>query len=210
MRYPSDTVIRMFYKEGLPSISNGKMLELGCGSGNHLMLFASYGWHVTGLDYNPESLKMSAHNLGLMGNKATLIEHDLNISLPSFEAVYDVLLAPSSLYYVSREAATQRLKEINSHLKTGALVYLRMRLPDDHRFGRGAFAGRSAWILNTDYTGEFGLLNVFWTEHELIDVLDETLGIPADSLTILRMTYENVQGSMITRNSDIVMWGRKS
>jgi len=209
MRFPSDTVIRMFYKEGLADQSHGKVLELGCGAGNHLMMFAAYGWHVTGIDYSAKSLAMAQHNIQISGYQGVLLEHDLNHPLPTLNNQFDVLLAPSSLYYVSREHTFDRLTEANRHLKSGALVYLRMRLPDDHRYGRGSLVGQSSWKLDIGYTGEGGLLNVFWTEHELIDLLGETLGMPADALTILKMTYENRQDSLTIRNSDIVLWGRK-
>lgn len=209
MRFPSDTVIRMFYKEGLAGQSHGKVLELGCGAGNHLMMFAAYGWQVTGLDYSAKSLAMAQHNLQTSGYQGLLLEHDLNHPLPAMEDQFDVLLAPSSLYYVSREQTYKRLAEVNHHLQSGALVYFRMRLPDDHRYGRGRAAGHGAWHLDIDYTGEGGLLNVFWTEHELIELLHVTLGIPAHALTILKMTYENRQDGLTIRNSDIVLWGRK-
>jgi len=209
MRFPSDTVIRMFYKEGLADQSHGKVLELGCGAGNHLMMFAAYGWQVTGLDYSAKSLAMAQHNLHTSGYQGLLLEHDLNHPLPAMEDQFDVLLAPSSLYYVSREQTYKRLTEVNDHLQSGALVYFRMRLPDDHRYGRGRAAGHGAWHLEVDYTGEGGLLNVFWTEHELIELLHVTLGIPAHALTILKMTYENRQDGLTIRNSDIVLWGRK-
>ena len=153
---------------------------------------------------------MARHNFDVTGSDGKLLLHDLNQPLPALEDNYDVLLAPSSLYYVSREDAANRLKEVNRYLRPGALVYLRMRLPDDHRYGRGAYAGKSAWILDCGYTGEAGLLNVFWSEFELINLLGDTFGIPANDLTILKLTYENRQGSMLVRNSDIVLWGRKA
>ncbi len=64
-----------------------------------------------------------------------------------------------------------------------------------------------AWRLDCEYTGERGALNVFWHEHELLELLVQTLGIKSDSLTRLRVAYENMQNGRLIRNSDIVLWG---
>jgi SAM-dependent methyltransferase len=209
LRYPSETVIRMFYKENLDKLINGNVLELGCGTANHLMHFAAYGWNFTGLDYSFESLAMAKHNLESSGYEGQLVLHDLIYPLPFFENQFDVLLAPSSLYYLSRETSVSRLKEASLNLKIDGLVFLQMRLPDDHRYARGYLAGNASWTLNCEYTGEAGLLNVFWTEYELIELMKDIFHIPFSKLTVLRQTYENRQGSMTVRNSDIVLWGRK-
>jgi SAM-dependent methyltransferase len=209
MRYPSEAVIRMFYKEGLDKVDSGKILELGCGTANHLMHFAEYGWDVTGVDFDADSLAKAKYNLELNGKYGQLYLHDLCNPLPQFTEQFDVLLAPSSLYYVPREAAISRLKEANQYIKIGGLIFLHMRLPDDHRYARGKSAGASAWTLDCEYTGEAGLLNVFFTEYELIVLMNEIFSISVDNLTILKLSYENLQGSMIIRNSDIIIWGRK-
>jgi ubiquinone/menaquinone biosynthesis C-methylase UbiE len=82
LRYPSETVIRMFYKENLDKITNGNVLELGCGTANHLMNFEAYGWTLTGLDYSSESLAMAKHNLDSCGHAGKLVLHDLINPLP--------------------------------------------------------------------------------------------------------------------------------
>ncbi len=58
------------------------------------------------------------------------------------------------------------------------------------------------------YTGEKGALNVFWQEHELLELLRDTLGLPPERQAILRVDYDNVQDGRLIRNSDIVLWGR--
>ena len=84
-----------------------------------------------------------------------------------------------------------------------------MRLADDHRFGRGEKIDESSWRLKIDYTNEFGLLNLFWSEYELVDLFVNTFSIPANNLNITRTSYETIVNSMIIRNSDIEIWGRK-
>lgn len=208
MRYPDEYLIRMFYKENLAGRA-GRVLELGCGSANNLMHFAAYGWSVTGVDFDRTCVADGKHNLATLGLAGELIQHDLNAGLPSLRGAFDALLAPSMLYYLTREAACNCLRQARDLLNPGAAVYLRMRLPDDHRVGRGTPEGVAGeWRLDCEYTGEGGALNVFWHEHELLTMLDQTLGLKPDRLTRLRVAYENIQSGRLVRNSDIVLWGQ--
>lgn len=207
MRYPDEYLIRMFYKESLCNLS-GKVLELGCGNASNLMHFAAYGWDITGVDFDSSSIADGQHNLRVCDFSGSLIEHDLNNELPLLNGPFQVFLAPSSLYYLKRESVEVLMRQVADILAPGALVYLRMRLPDDHRYGRGKLEGRNTYRLSCEHTGECGALNVFWHEYELPDLLENTLGIKADQMTILRTAYENLQNGIVVRNSDIVIWGR--
>lgn len=207
MRYPDEYLIRFFYKEGLHR-QPGRALELGSGSANNLMHFAAYGWEAIGIDYDPQCVADGRHNLTASGLAGELIQHDLDTGLPPLAGPFHALLAPSTLYYIRRESAWACMRQAAALLAPGAALYLRMRLPDDYRAGRGVPEGEGGWRLDTDYTGEQGALNVFWHEHELLDLLRETLGLTPERLTLLRVAYDNVQGGRLIRNSDIVIWGR--
>jgi hypothetical protein len=141
-------------------------------------------------------------------SRGGLIQHDLNEGLPLLSAPFHALLVPSSLYYLRRDAARTCLLQARELLVPAAPFYLRMRLPDDHRYGRGQLEGDNAWRLSCDYTGEAGALNVFWHQHEIVELLEETLGVSRARLTVLRVAYENVQGGNLIRNSDAVFLGR--
>src|SRR5579862_3757359 len=101
VRFPDDMLFRMFFKEQLQR-TPGRVLEFGCASGNNLMLFAAFGWDVTGIDVNSTSIANARYNLEGAG---TLIECDLASELPSLECdAYDVVLMPSMNYYLPRSA----------------------------------------------------------------------------------------------------------
>ncbi len=207
MRYPDEYLIRFFYKEGLHRQS-GRLLELGCGSANNLMHFSYYGWDAVGVDYDAVCIADARHNLSISNLAGEVIQHDLNKGLPPLSGPFNALLAPSTLYYLEREAARDSLRQAAKLLAPGAAFYLRMRLPDDHRAGRGVLEGPGSWRLDMAYTGEKGALNVFYQEHELLELLRDTLNLSSERLTILRVAYENVQDGHLIRNSDIVLWGR--
>jgi SAM-dependent methyltransferase len=207
LRYPDEYVIRMFFKEGLAK-KPGRILELGCGSANNLMLFGSHGWDVTGIDVDANILADARHNLTSTGIAGALLEHDLGLGLPKLQGSYEALLVPSVLYYIERDRAKECMRQASRLLSPNAIIYLRMRLPDDHRVGRGREVGVRSWRLDCDYTGERGALNVFGDEYELVEMLKQTFSVDVSALTRLRVSFENPQNGVVVRNSDIVIWGR--
>lgn len=46
-------------------VHQGTVLEIGCGSATYLNLLKSYGWHVQGLDLNPQASEAAKTNFGI-------------------------------------------------------------------------------------------------------------------------------------------------
>jgi SAM-dependent methyltransferase len=204
VRFPDDMLVRMFFKEQLPR-TPGQVLEFGCASANNLMLFAAFGWEITGVDLSGSSIEDARYNLE--GN-GTLIQCDLSQNLPTFaQSSYDVVMIPSVNYYLPRDAFIRILGECRRLLRPGGLFYIRSRLPEDWRWGRGTPEGPSAFRLDCRETGEFGLLNVFYTADELWGLIVQHLG-ELRPVQRLHATYDNPQGGVVVRNVDIVFWGR--
>jgi hypothetical protein len=112
------------------------------------------------------------------------------------------------MYYIPRAAFEKCLREVLAALQPRAEFYLRMRLRDDYRYARGRESEPHGFILNTSETGEAGLLNVFYGEHELTNLIEDMWGILPQSLTILHCCFDNLQaGRLVKHNSDIVIWG---
>jgi SAM-dependent methyltransferase len=204
MRYPDDYVVRMFFKEGLHR-RPGRVLELGCGSGNNLLLFQGFGWSVTGVDISAHSLEDARHNLGSDG--VELIEADLSELLPPLAGQFDCIILPSVNYYIPRQSFTSLLPGLWQKLRPAGVFYLRSRLPDDWRFGRGEAVERNGFVLSCTETGEQGLLNVFYSVDELRSLVTAAPS-SLDLTQCLRVYYENPQQGVTIANSEVVMWGR--
>lgn len=204
LRYPDDYVIRMFFKEQLFR-QPGRVLELGCGSGNNLLLFQEFGWSVTGIDISTDALDDARHNLG---EGARLIQADLSSSFPDVAGEFDCVLLPSVNYYIPRQAFTQLLTALQSKIQPGAYFYIRSRLPDDWRFGKGVEVERNGFRLTCAETGERGLLNVFYSSEELCDLITTRIG-ELSARKCLRVRFDNPQGGAIINNSEVVIWGRR-
>jgi SAM-dependent methyltransferase len=204
LRFPDDYVVKMFFKEGLHRLP-GRVLELGCGSGNNLTLFSAFRWDVVGVDNDAGSLADAKYNLEGVG---VLIECDLSSQFPSFEPnAFDAVLLPSVNYYIPRVSFVRVLASCRRAIRPGGMFYIRSRLPEDWRWGRGEPEGSGAFRLTCRETGEYGLLNVFYSPDDLWSAISQHLGRLNQAQT-LRVTCDNPQAGVVVRNADVVIWGR--
>lgn len=202
LKFPDEFVVRHFFKRGLAG-RRGRVLELGCGTGNNLALYAAFGWTVTGVDYDSGALDDARWNLG---EDASLIQADLATSLPKLEGGLDALIIPNLLCYLTRTRAAAVLSGLKPLLAPACEVFVRTRLVDDYRYGRGRMEEPDGFRLATPETGEAGLFNRFYTQAGLVELLTETLRLTERAELAVR--FDNLQaGVRVTGNSDLVVWG---
>lgn len=203
LKYPDEFIARHFFKRGLHQ-KTGRVVELGGGTGNNLSLYAAYGWNLTNVDYSAAALADCRWNLG---EAVTLIEADLSKGLPDLDdEAIDVLLIPNLLCYLTNTQANAVLTAARTRLAPGAEVFVRTRLIDDYRCGKGVEEEPNGWRLATPETGEAGLFNLFYTEESLVRRLVDELGLV--ETTALKVSFDNIQnGVRVAPNSDLVVWG---
>jgi SAM-dependent methyltransferase len=204
LRFPDIYVVRMFFKEGLQS-QRGRVLELGCGNGNNLLLFAEFGWDVTGVDLSSGALADARHNLEGAG---TFIECDLTRDFPiPPAALFDAILLPNVVYYLPRQDFVRILRECGQRLRPGGIMFLSTRVKEDWRWGRGREEELSGFRLECRETGEFGLLNVFYAADEVSELIRTHFG-ELQQTQRLSVIYDNPEGGIVVRNAEVVIWGR--
>lgn len=209
LRYPDEYVVKFFFKCGLDT-TPGHVVEPGSGNGNNLALFSAYGWNVTGIDVLQSATDDAVANFA-DADGARFLTRDLNEGLPAdYSGTIDCLSLANVINYLERSNLDRLLDEFAGWLAPDAWVFLRTRTPKDYRFARGREVGRHAFVLDTAETGEAGLLNVFYEQHELVDHLVGRLGVSPETLVCLQVDAQNPQGGRIVSNSDLVMWGRRS
>ncbi len=202
LKYPDEFVVRHFFKRGLHQRA-GKVLELGSGTGNNLSLYQHFGWRLAGVDYDDAAIADARFNLG---EGCEFHQADLSRGLPALNPWYDVLIIPNLLCYLTLAQARDVLTGLRPKLSAGAEVFVRTRLVDDYRYGRGEEEEPDGYRLATPETGEAGLFNRFYTPAGLVELLTETLGLT--DRTELACRFDNVQaGRRVPGNSDLVVWG---
>ena len=98
------------------------------------------------------------------------------------------------------------LTAARKRLAPGAEVFVRTRLVDDYRCGKGVEQEPNGWRLDTPETGEAGLFNLFYTADGLVQRLVQELGLVEP--TALKVSFDNIQnGVRVAPNSDLVVWG---
>ena len=203
LKYPDEFVVRHFFKRGL-SERSGRVLELGSGTGNNLSLYLNWGWDCVGVDYDDQAVADARFNLG---DGPTLHQADLSKGLPDIQGPFDALIIPNLLCYLTAPQAETLLNGLRCHLSPGCDVFVRTRLTDDYRYGRGTEEEPDGFRLATPETGEEGLFNLFYTPAGLVGLLSRTLALT--ELTELAIRFDNVQaGRRVPGNSDLVVWGR--
>ena len=202
LKYPDEFVVRHLFKRDL-SERTGRVLELGSGTGNNLALYLAWDWACTGVDYDAGALADARFNLG---DGPTLIQADLSKGPPALEGPFDALIIPNLLCYLTAAEADALLIGLRPYLVPGCEVFVRTRMIDDYRHGRGTEEEPHGYRLATPETGEAGLFNLFYTPDALVERLVRTLGL-ADP-TVLTCRFDNVQaGQPIPNNSDVIVWG---
>lgn len=213
LKYPDPYVTRFFFKRGLDK-NPGYVLELGCGYGNNLMLFAEYRWGLTGIDIDSKRIEIASRNLDVVApnHSADLRVQDLSNGLGKTHIVgiakFTAVLMANMLNYLDREEIERLFGQVREHMMPGAHFMLRTRGVADYRFGRGRRIAPNGFRLDTAETGEANDICYFYQEHELADMCRYDLGIDPDTMRVMTVNFQNEQGEIITSNQDIVVWGR--
>jgi SAM-dependent methyltransferase len=142
----------------------GKVLDVGCGAGEHTILLTRLGYNALGIDYSPNAVDQARENAAAKGVDARFDVGDA-MNLPDVPA-YDTII-DSALFHIFDD--TDRPKYVSSlhaACRPGALVHV-LALSDAGRgFGpevseaviRGAFG--DGWVLEaldiTTYRGVVG------------------------------------------------------
>lgn len=210
-KYPDPEVMRFFFKEKLFT-QHGKVLELGCGSANNLLLFGHYSWIVAGIEADPAIADAGSRNLDTCGIDGFVRRSTLpDIPRAIIEcAPYQVLLMPGVMYYMSRSSMTFTFERVAPLLDTGAWIFITMRGMGDYRYHRGQEVGRNEFVLATPETGEAGLINTFYHEWEIMELLAGYFDFYRDDAWVLHQHFENKLNDHHMLNHDITIWGRRA
>lgn len=106
----------------LPSGDDKTLLDLACGTGRHATEFASLGYSVTGVDYNPTLVERARMNATERGVDARFLERDirrLELGDERFGAV--TCLFDSIGYLLANEAIVQAFASAREHLAPGGV-----------------------------------------------------------------------------------------
>lgn len=100
------------------------ILDLGCGTGRHVLALARAGFAVTGIDSAPNALSTTRDRLEAAGLTAELYEQDIFASLPFPDATFDGVFSTQVIHHARLAAIRALVGEIERVLKPGGLLFV--------------------------------------------------------------------------------------
>lgn len=102
-----------------------QVLDLGCGSGRHLIALAAKGFYVTGVDHSEVAVELAREWLKTQNLDGEVYLADLHQQVATYERdSFQAIIAVNSLQYVNSETFLKTVKELNRLLATGGFVFL--------------------------------------------------------------------------------------
>lgn len=143
----------------------GKVFDLGCGNGRHVIFFAEQGFDVHGMDISAEAVKIAKAWLDKKGLKADLKTGDIEKKLPFEDGSFDLVVISEALDHILFSKAKEVMKEIKRICASNAYIYLTLRSTEDCEFGRGEEVERNTFVLKEGY--EKGLIQHYFDSGQI-------------------------------------------
>ena len=147
-----------------------KILDLGCGSGRHLVYFAKLGYDVCGIDVSPEAIKLSQEWLADEGLKAELHCEDMQ-HLPWPDNFFDAVVSVQVIEHNHLEHIRKIIKEVHRVIHPAGYFFaiVKKYLPKKE-WKKGKFAKLDRHLYAPTEGTEKGIVHYFFAADELKDV----------------------------------------
>ncbi len=101
-----------------------KILDLGCGSGRHVVFFAKNGFEVWGIDYSKIGIRRTKEKLKAIKANAHLRVGDVFRKLPYPNNFFDVIICVQVINHNKLHVIRKAFKEMERTLKSGGFLYI--------------------------------------------------------------------------------------
>lgn len=112
-------VVQLFKDHGCSEI-----LDLGCGSGRHLVHFAKEGFKAIGLDISPTGLHLTREWVDEEGLEAGLVLADMREPLPFRDSSFNGLLSTQVIHHARIAGVRSAIQEIWRVLVSGGVAFV--------------------------------------------------------------------------------------
>lgn len=133
-REPHHGVLR--FAKLLKEKDNHRVLDLGCGTGRHLVFLAREGFEVFGTDISETGLEHARCWLEEEGLTAKLKRSDMG-RIPHPDRFFDAVICFNVIYHATLEKMRRAIVEIHRTLRPGGLALLTFKSKRSFRYGKG-------------------------------------------------------------------------
>ncbi len=104
------------------------VLDLGCGSGRHLVYLTQQGFELWGVDNSAAGLQLTLSWLATEGLSAGLALSDVRRPLPFGNATFDAVLSTQVIHHALLETVRGTAREIGRLIRPGGLLFVSVPL----------------------------------------------------------------------------------
>lgn len=158
-------------------VIGGKVLDVGCGAGEHTILLTRLGYNVLGMDFSPTAIDQARENAATKGVDARFAVGDA-MNLPG-DTAYDTII-DSALFHIFDDADRPKyVRSLHAACRPGALVHV-LALSDT---GRGFGPEVSETVVREAFDDGWALEALDTTTYRGVvgEPHAEALGLPVGS-----------------------------
>ena len=167
--YPNELVVSFmnsYFPRELSSRKKISILDIGCGSGRHVKLFAENRFRVFGIDFSKSAI-FNTKNLLRKNNLRAELKCSSMHNLPFKDNYFDGVLSFGVFYYSDSKGMKKSIKEMYRVLKKGGTGFINIRSTNDYRYGKGKKIEKNTYVLNIKDTNELDLKIHFLNRNQL-------------------------------------------
>jgi ubiquinone/menaquinone biosynthesis C-methylase UbiE len=142
----------------------GRMLDLGCGAGRHLIYIARQGFETHGIDISETGLNLAKRRLNRQNLEAQIIKCHMNF-LPYIDSCFDAVICLHTIYHQKFKEMQETISEIHRTLNEKGFLLVNFLSKRTYRYGKGEKVEDDTFV---DQEGtEKGVLHHFTDEEEI-------------------------------------------
>ncbi|MHA2213173.1 MAG: class I SAM-dependent methyltransferase [Candidatus Thorarchaeota archaeon] len=101
-----------------------RILDLGCGSGRHLVFFGKIGFEMHGFDASSSALLLANEWLDQEGIEAEIIQHRMEDHFPYTSNSFDAVLSIQVIHHNLKRDIMETVKEMERVLRPGGVIFV--------------------------------------------------------------------------------------
>ena len=122
-----ERISKLFKKQKIQRI-----LDLGCGSGRHILFFAKKGFDVYGLDGSPRGIELAREWLAEEGEEAKFECSRIEHPFPYVNKFFDAIISIQVIHHNFIDGILKTVKEIERVLKKKGIIFITIPYLNDN------------------------------------------------------------------------------
>ncbi|MFW9999999.1 MAG: class I SAM-dependent methyltransferase [Candidatus Hodarchaeota archaeon] len=114
-----DKIAKLFKERGVQ-----KILDIGSGTGRHLLYFSKKGFEIYGMDSSPKGISIAKKWLSEEGLKTEIILHRMEEKFPYEDNFFDAIISIQVIHHNRMKDILITVNEIDRVLKKGGIIFI--------------------------------------------------------------------------------------